>query len=124
MGTTSLLVALLTLGLGSLGQVKLGEPAPDPAKARAAAIERAKSHLADTLKLRAKDIAVESAKETTWPDASLGCPEKGRMYAQMVMSGWTVVLKAKGRLHEVHVAGTRAVSCPAKDQTGHRRHTR
>jgi hypothetical protein len=109
----ALWVVLLSIGLGALGQVKLGEPAPDPAKARAAAVERAKSHLAETLKLPAKDLTVESAKETTWPDTSLGCPEKGRMYAQMVTSGWTVVLKARGRRHEVHVAGKRAVSCRA-----------
>ncbi len=118
MATTSLLVALLTIGLGSLGQVKLGEPAPDPAAARAAAVGRAKSLLAERLKVPQKAIAVESAKETTWPDASLGCPEKGRMYAQMVMSGWTVVLKAKGKTHEVHVAGSRAVACAPKNPTG------
>jgi hypothetical protein len=118
MATTSLLVALLTLGVGAVGQVKLGEPAPDPAKVRAAAIERAKTYLAEALEVPAKELTVESAKETTWADASLGCPEKGRMYAQVVTSGWTVVLKAKGQTHEVHVAGKRAVTCRAAQATG------
>ncbi len=118
MASASLLIALLAIGLGSLGQVKLGEPTPDPAAARAAAIARAKSHLAEALKLPEKDITVESAKQSDWPDASLGCPEKGRVYAQVVTRGWTVVLRAVGRMHEVHVAGKRAVTCRAKNTPG------
>jgi hypothetical protein len=99
-------------------QVKLGEPEPPREEQRARAVESAKAHLAETLKLPAKEIVLESAKETKWPDASLGCPEKDRMYAQVVTPGWTVVLKAGGRTHEVHVAGKRAVSCPAKQAPG------
>jgi hypothetical protein len=112
MPSTSLIVALLTLGLASAGQVRIGEAPPDPAKERAQAIERAKAVLAEKLKLPEKDIAVESAKAATWSDASLGCPEKDRMYAQVVTRGWAVALKAQGCPHQVHVAGNRAVVCP------------
>lgn len=115
MATAPILITLLTIGLAPVAQVKLGEPAPNPAEARAEAVERAKAYLADTLKLSAKEIELESAVKTKWPDASLGCPEKDRMYAQVVTSGWTVTLKAGGRTHEVHVSGKRVVSCPAKD---------
>jgi hypothetical protein len=96
----------------------IGGTPPDPAKARAQAIERAKAHLAETLKMPETAIALESAKETTWPDASLGCPEKDRTYAQVVTRGWTVCLEADGRTHEVRVAGRRAVICPKENKSG------
>jgi hypothetical protein len=94
-------------------QVKLGEEPADPAKEKAAAVTRAKDHLVKTLEVRAEDVTLESATAATWPDASLGCPEKDRMYAQVITTGYKVVLKVEGKTHEVHVAGSRAVSCPA-----------
>jgi hypothetical protein len=105
---------LLMPGLAVCQDAPIGGTPPDPAKARAQAVERAKAHLAATLKVQEKEIVLESAKETTWPDASLGCPEKDRMYAQVVTRGWTVRLAADGRTHEVRVAGARAVICPPK----------
>jgi hypothetical protein len=108
------IAAFLTIAapLACAAQVRLGDPAPNPEKARAEAIERAKTVLREALERpKAEEITVESAKAATWPDASLGCPEKDRMYAQVVTSGWTVVLKAAGQTHEVHVAGKRAVIC-------------
>jgi hypothetical protein len=93
--------------------VKLGEEPADPAKEKAAAVTRAKDHLVKTLEVRAEDVTLESATAATWPDASLGCPEKDRMYAQVITTGYKVVLKVEGKTHEVHVAGSRAVSCPA-----------
>jgi hypothetical protein len=107
---------LLTPTLPFAQDTPIGGTPPDAAKERARAVDRAKAHLAETLKLIEQDIVLESAKETRWPNSSLGCPEKGMMYAQMVTPGWTVVLKAQGRSYEVHVAGKRAVTCPAADK--------
>lgn len=93
--------------------MKLGEEPADPAREKAAAVARAKDHLVKRLKVRPEDVTLESASPATWPDAALGCPEKDRMYAQVVTSGYKVVLKVEGKTHEVHVAGSRAVICPA-----------
>jgi len=93
--------------------VKLGEEPADPAKEKAAAVARARAHLAKALKIEPERLTVESATPATWPDAALGCPEKDRMYAQVVTSGYKVQLRADGKTHEVHVAGSRAVICPA-----------
>jgi len=107
---------LLTPGPSFAQDAQIGGTPADAAKERAQAVDRAKAHLVETLKVPERDIVLESAKETRWPDSSLGCPEKGMMYAQMVTPGWTVVLKAQGRTHEVHVAGKRVVTCPGRDK--------
>lgn len=48
------------------------------------------------------DILVAESGVATWPDASLGIPEKGIMYAQVLTDGFCVVLKAAGRAYEYH----------------------
>ena len=56
-------------------------------------------------------MAVRISK--TWPDASLGCPEPGMMYAQVLTPGILVVLSYGGELHRYH-GGIGAVpgECP------------
>ena len=97
----------------SAEQVGLGGTPPDPAKERARAVERAKTALSRKLDVPISGISLDSATEKTWPNTSLGCPEKDRMYAQVVTSGFAVVLGAKGTTHEVHVSARRVVFCPA-----------
>jgi hypothetical protein len=91
-----------------------GQASVDVAKERQQAVARARTQLAVKLGVEPGDILVESAKQARWPNSALGCPEGGRMYAQVVTDGWAVLLKAKGAVHEVHVAGRRAVICPEK----------
>ena len=38
-------------------------------------------------------VVLTRAEQVTWPDGSLGCPEPGRMYTQMLVSGYRVVAK-------------------------------
>lgn len=47
-------------------------------------------------------IQVVSAQAVTWPDASLGCPRAGMAYAQVLIPGYRILLKANGQLHEYH----------------------
>jgi hypothetical protein len=54
------------------------------------------------------DIAVVSAEEVTWRDGSLGCPEPGMMYPQVLTNGSRVVLEADGRRYEYHAGGRRS----------------
>ena len=46
-----------------------------------------------------------------WPDASLGCPQEGESYAQVVTPGYLVTLQADGQVYSVHAGGGRAVVC-------------
>jgi hypothetical protein len=82
------------------------------------AVALAKKTLAAELESAAADAELEKVEAVEWPDTSLGCPEKGKMYAQMITPGYRVLLKANGRTHEVHVGGSRAVICNAQGASG------
>ena len=59
-------------------------------------------------------VQVASVQPVTWPDASIGCPQPGMVYAQMLVPGWRVVLEAGGRRYDYHAArGGRWLVCPA-----------
>lgn len=58
-------------------------------------------------------IQVDSVKAVKWPDSSLGCPQPGMMYMQVVTPGFLVKLLdlSKSTIHFVHVGPGRAVVC-------------
>lgn len=62
----------------------------------------ARKDLSDRLGVRPEDISVVESKEATWPDTSLGMPEKGKMYAQVLTEGFLVILLARGMKYEYH----------------------
>jgi hypothetical protein len=99
--------------LAGSSQIELGGEPKDPEKEKAAAVARGRAHLVKTLRLDPEKVTLESATPATWPDVSLGCPEKDRMYAQVVTSGYKLIFLGDGKKHEVHVAGSRVVSCPS-----------
>lgn len=58
-------------------------------------------------------VKVTSVQPVTWPDASIGCPQPGLLYAQVLVPGWRVVLDAGGRRFDYHAArGGRWLHCP------------
>jgi len=75
------------------------------------AAERARAALADRLQVDAGAIEVLETEPAEWPNAALGCPEKGHVYAQVLTSGYRVQLGHEGRTHWLHVAGKRVVGC-------------
>jgi len=95
-----LFVAIAVLGSGS------GDDA-----ARERAIATARAALAQRGGLEAEAIEVAGAAPRQWSDASLGCPEKGKLYAQMLTRGYRVLLRVGKTVHVVHVAGAHAVVC-------------
>jgi hypothetical protein len=42
------------------------------------------------------DVVVTRAEQVTWSDGSLGCPEPGRMYTQMLVQGYRVTARSGG----------------------------
>lgn len=67
-------------------------------QAPAAAVD----HLASELGIPPEEIQVRSVEAAEWPDASLGCPEPGKAYAQVVTPGYRVILSAQGERYELH----------------------
>lgn len=68
----------------------------------AEAAQYAVRDLAAKLGIPAGSITVAEKGETTWPDTSLGMPEPGMMYAQMLIDGFRVVLLAGEKTYEYH----------------------
>ncbi len=71
---------------------------PGSEEALAAAI----ADLSEQTGLLASDIRLASIEAVDWNDASLGCPQEGFMYAQVITPGYLIVLEAQGQLYEYH----------------------
>jgi hypothetical protein len=98
----------LTLAAGPAGQAG-GTPRDRAARDRAVAL--AKATLAKEKAIPAAGIEVENVSATEWQDTSLGCPADGMMYAQRLVSGYKVVLRAAAASYDVHVGEGHAVVC-------------
>ena len=48
------------------------------------------------------DVTLISMESMDWSDASLGCPEEGMMYAQVITPGYLMVLEADGQQYTYH----------------------
>lgn len=47
-------------------------------------------------------INLVSAEAVSWPDGSLGCPQPGMMYPQVITEGFRVVLAVDGKEYSYH----------------------
>ena len=65
-------------------------------------VEQAKKDLARRKGIDKKDIAVVKAEAVEWPDTSLGCPEEGMMYAQVITPGYKIFLSYEEKIYEYH----------------------
>jgi len=88
-------------------------PLPAPARPPVAVISAAMNHLSAELDVATGQITLLSTEPVEWPDASLGCPEPGMMYAQVVTRGYQLVFEVDGELYEVHTdeSGETVVIC-------------
>lgn len=62
--------------------------------------------LAGRLGVEPGAIAVASAEAVTWPDGSLGCPQPGMVYQQVLVEGYRVVLAVGDATYPYHGAGS------------------
>ncbi|HSM70960.1 MAG TPA: hypothetical protein VK851_05405 [Anaerolineales bacterium] len=88
---------------------ELSTPLPDNVQIL---IETAKADLVQRLSLPPPEINLVTAIEVTWPDSSLGCPQPGVEYAQVLTEGFLINLEANGNIHEYHAdTSGQIVSC-------------
>lgn len=66
------------------------------------ALGTAVADLAGRLGVAAADISIVSAEAVEWSDGSLGCPQPGMMYPQVITPGVRVVLGAGGNEYAYH----------------------
>ena len=87
-------------------------PAATPT-AEPAAVEAVRRELAGRLGVAASRLKVVSVEPVAWPDASLGCPQEGYAYAQVVTPGYRVVMEHNGQQYTYHTnaTATHVVTC-------------
>ena len=70
-------------------------------------IKQAVADLSQRLGIDQESIQVLEAKSVTWPDGSLGCPQPGMQYIQVLMDGAYILLHAEGKDYPYHSGGSR-----------------
>ncbi|MBM4467889.1 MAG: hypothetical protein FJ014_20460 [Chloroflexi bacterium] len=75
-------------------------------------VDLAKTDLQERLGVSFDKIAVQSVEATEFPDTSLGVPEPGHMYAQVITPGYVIELVVDGTLYTYHGSGERVVFVP------------
>ena len=63
-------------------------------------VAKTKAHLVAKLGVSEEEITVVSVEAVIWRDASLGCPMKGRMYAQVLTPGYQIILEVNGTQYD------------------------
>ena len=75
-------------------------------------IEKSKEDLAHRLSISISQINLVEARGVVWPDASLGCPQPGMAYAEVLTPGYLILLNAGSKEYEYHASkGTEVVYC-------------
>lgn len=100
-----------------LTELRNGSPVPTPLPGQGPAIlpagteelvDTAKKMLAEmsAVQVMANEIQVASLEPVEWRDTSLGCPQEGMAYAQVITPGYMIVLEAGGQTYEFHTNTT------------------
>jgi hypothetical protein len=69
----------------------------------------ARADLAQRLGVAAADISVVSVTARDFSDTSLGVPQPGQVYAQVITPGYVLVLAVHGQEYTYHGSGARIV---------------
>lgn len=106
MAIRAVLAAILLVLLAGCGDdTGAGGPTPDeetsmtPSDAR---ITAAIDDLAAREDVDPSDVRVAEWGGVTWSDSSLGCPEPGMSYMQVLTDGYLLVLEVDGKRFEYH----------------------
>lgn len=69
----------------------------------------AKNDLARRLGVGVEEVTLVSTEAVEWPNASLGNPQPGVVYAQVITPGYKIILSVRGREYEYHSDQERVV---------------
>ena len=75
------------------------------------AVEAAIEALVDETGASDDQIELVSVESVQFRDSSLGCPQRGMMYLQVITPGYRVILSLEGQTYDYRVAGERAMLC-------------
>jgi len=66
-----------------------------------AAVQAAAAHLG----ISRDELSVDRVDDQQWPDSSLGCPQPGQLYSQIVTPGFLIVVSDGNKQLEYHTDG-------------------
>lgn len=76
---------------------------PTPSEAGSQSlIEKAKEDLAQRLSISPIQINLLEMTEVEWSDSSLGCPQPGMDYLQVITPGYLILLEVDAQTYEYH----------------------
>ncbi len=101
---------IIIMALSLLGHSCFSEPQQDPQQdsipipgEAESVVQQARDDLAQRLGIDdAAKIAVVAVEAVDWPDTSLGCPEPGMMYAQVITPGYKILLSHEEEIFVYH----------------------
>jgi hypothetical protein len=99
-----LLAATACSRAGTDAPTQPAHPPGSPAAIAAAAVAQQTGSSAD-------DVVIRSVEAVDFGDSSLGCPEPGMAYLQVITPGYKVVVELAARSFDVRVAGKRGIIC-------------
>lgn len=130
MEVRGLMIALLGLTLlllgcsatpasGGQGAGQSEEPTPKDASippGAEALVQLAKEDLSKRLGLSVSQVMVATVEEIDWPSTALGCPEPGKVYAQVITPGYKITLTTASKLYTYHTdRSKRVILCQKGD---------
>jgi len=118
------MVDLVPIQIGKTDEIRQGTTQQDMHASLAACppvggidtlVEQAKTHLAQRLAIDTDQIDVKGVEPTEFPDASLGVPEPGKSYAQVITPGYIINLIVSGRVFRYHASEERIIAVSDED---------
>jgi len=70
-------------------------------------VQQAQQDLATRLNVSSETIAFLGFEDVVWPDGSLGCPQPGMGYTQVMVEGYRILLYFEGQTYAYHGGGNR-----------------
>lgn len=64
--------------------------------------KKATEDLAQRLSIPVAQIQLVEARDVIWTDSSLGCPQPGMAYADVLTPGYLILLNVNGQSYEYH----------------------
>lgn len=87
-------------------------PSPSPGTAETL-VALAVADAAERTGAATSEVVVERVEPREWPDRSLGCPEPGVGYAQVLTPGFLIVARVRGQQLHYHADQARVIVCDA-----------
>lgn len=89
------------------------------------AVELARQDLTERAAVNDSDITTVEARQVTWANGAVGCPEEGMMYTQALVDGYFILLRAGDQDWPYHAGRTgQPFHCPSERSRGSKRYER